>query len=219
MTRLIPTDYRVYHPEGDAKTKNDHPRDTLAAARGRGLLPRCALSDGWHGPPENLRLVRDLGWVFPTRPKSSRLVRAGRGGERAVADRPIAAGGTAAWVPGYGELRVFRVAAPDGAAGRRATNDLGMTAPARHGLARESWAVEACHRGLKQRTEVEKCQARPGRSQSNRIGLAVRAFVRLEWHRWTTGTTWLEAKHQIARDAARRYLAAPTIRLPQTTTA
>lgn len=217
--RLLPIDYRVYHPGGDAKTKNDHFRDMLGAARRRGLSPRCVLFDGWYASLGNLKLVRDLGWVFLTRLKANRLVRVDRGAKRAVADQPIAPGGAVAWVPGYGELKVFRVVAPDGAAEHWATNDPEMTELTRYGLAQESWNVETYHRGLKQHTEVEGCRARLARSQRNHIGLAIRAFVRLEWHRWTTGTTWFEAKHRIVRDAIRRYLAAPTIRLPQAATA
>src|SRR5262249_54926955 len=35
------------------------------------------------------------------------------------------------------------------------------------------------------------------------IGLSIRAFVRLEWHRFTTGVRWFEAKMRIIRDAVR----------------
>ncbi len=83
---------------------------------------------------------------------------------------------------------MFRVVAPDGGAEHCATSDPGMGESARYGLAQESWAVESYQRGLKQHTEVEKCQAHLGRAQANHIGLAIRAFVRLEWHRRTTGT-------------------------------
>ena len=217
--RLLPIDYRVYHPGGDGKTKNDHFRDMAGAAHARSLRPRCVLFDGWYASLDNLKLVRDLGWVFLTRLKANRLVRVERGDKRAVADQVIAAGGTAVWLPGYGELLVFRVVAPDGAAEHWATNDPGMTALTRHGLAQESWAVESYHRGLKQHTEVEKCQARLGRSQRNHIGLAIRAFVRLEWHRWTTGVSWAEAKREVIRAAVRRYLRDPRITLPGAATA
>ncbi len=217
--RLLPVDYRVYRPAADAKTKNDHFRDMLGAAHARGLRLRCVLFDGWYASLDNLKRVRDRGWVFLTRLKGNRLVRVDRGDPRAVADQPVAAGGTTVWLPGYGELRVFRVTAPDGRAEHWATGDLGMTDLTRHGLARESWAVETYHRGLKQHTEVEGCQARLARSQLNHIGLAVRAFVRLEWHRWVTGATWFEAKHEIIRAAVRRYLKDPRIVLPQPATA
>ena len=217
--RLLPVDYRVYHPGADGMTENDHSRDMLAAAKARGLAPRCVLFDGWYASLDNLKLVRGLGWVFLTRLKGNRLVRVDGGDKRAVADQPIAAGGTVAWLPGYGELRVFRVAAPDGTADHWATNDPGMTDLARHGLAQEAWAVETYHRGLKQHTAVERCQARLPRSQRNHIGYAVRAFVRLGWHRWTTGRTWFEARHQIIRAAVRRYLKDPRIVLPRPATA
>ena len=216
--RLLPVDYRVCHPAGDGRTKNGHFADMLRAAHARGLAPRGVLFDGWYASLDNLKLVRGLGWAFLTRLKGNRLVRVARGDLRAVADQPIAPGGTTVWVPGYGEPRVFRVTATDGSAEHWASNDPGMTALARCGLAQEAWAVETYHRGLKQHTEVEKCQARLARSQLNHIGLAVRAFVRLEWHRWATGRTWFEAKHQIIRAAVRRYLKDPQIRLPDPAT-
>jgi len=74
-------------------------------------------------------------------------------------------------------------------------------------------------RGLKQFTGVERCQVRAERGQRNHIGCAIRAFVRLEYHRFTTGVSWFAAKYAIVRDAVRRYLAAPTYRLPEQTTA
>lgn len=191
----------------------------LAPAHARGLKPRCVLFDDWYASLDDLKLVCDRGWVFLTRLKANWLVRVDRGDKRAIADQAIAAGGTAVWLPGYGELKVFRVAAPDGAAEHWATNDSGMTGLARYGLAQESWAIESYHRGLKQHTEVEKCQARLGRSQRNRIELAIRAFVRLEWHRRTTGVSWAEAKREVIRAAVCRYLRNPRIVLPRPATA
>ena len=217
--RLLPVDYRVYHPEGDGKTKNDHFRDTATAASERGLTPRCVLFDSWYASLGNLKLVRGAGWTFLTRLKSNRLVRVDRGEAPPLSRQPISASGAAVWVPGYGELRVFRATAPDGGAEHWATNEISMTELARLGLAQESWAVEVYHRGLKQHTEVEKCQARLGRSQRNHVGLAIRAFVRLEWHRWTTGASWAEAERGIIRAAVRRHLKDPRITLPQPATA
>ena len=45
-------------------------------------------------------------------------------------------------------------------------------------------------------------------SQSH-IGLAIRAFLRLEVHWFATGISWYEAKLAIVRIAVRDYLAAP----------
>ena len=47
-------------------------------------------------------------------------------------------------------------------------------------LAEQCWAIENYHRGLKQCCGVERCQARSARAQRNHIGMAIRAFLRLE---------------------------------------
>ena len=90
---------------------------------------------------------------------------------------------------------------------------------AHQGLAEQAWGVEEYHRGLKRCTEVERCPARLARSQRDHIGLALRAFVRSGWYRFTTGVSWLEAKWDIIRDAVRAYLTNPRYNLPHTATA
>jgi hypothetical protein len=45
------------------------------------------------------------------------------------------------------------------------------------------------------------------------------AFLRLEWHHFTTGVSGFLAKTDIIVEAMRRYLAAPSIRLPERATA
>ena len=157
--------------------------------------------------------------MFVTRLKGSRLVRLDHGPAAAVADQPITAGGTVAWVPGFGEVRVFRVVAPDGDTTHWATNDLGMDAATRLMFGELAWGVEEYHRGLKQFTGVERCQVRAERGQRNHIGCALRAFVRLEYHRFTTGESWFAAKRGIIREAVPRYLADPWCRLPAVATA
>ena len=72
-------------------------------------------------------------------------------------------------------------------------------------LAEHSWAVEEYHRALKQCCTRERCQARLARPQRNHIGMAIRAFVRLSWHFYTTGVSWYEAKTWIVREAVRAY--------------
>ena len=46
------------------------------------------------------------------------------------------------------------------------------------------------------------------------IGLALRAFLRLEHHFYTTGVGWYEAKARIIRGAVRAYIAHPMYNLP-----
>ena len=89
-----------------------------------------------------------------------------------------------------------------------------MTDLTRQQMAEHGWTIETYHRGVKQNTEVEGCRARSARAQRNHIGLALRTFLRLEWHLFSTGISWAEAKAAIVRDAVRAYLAHPTINLP-----
>jgi putative transposase len=217
--RLYPCDYRIYHKLGDQKTKNDHFADLLRAAHDRGLQPKAVLFDGWYASVENLKRVRNSGWTFVTRLKANRKVRINRGEALALSAQPIAESGTVVWVPGFGEVRVFRVVAPNGDTTHWATNDLGLDEVTRLMFAELSWSIEEYHRGLKQFTGVERCQARYSRAQRNHIGCALRAFVRLEYHRVTTGVSWFAAKWGIVREAVRAYLAKPLYRLPTTSTA
>jgi putative transposase len=215
--RLYPTDYRVYHKATDGKTKNDHFGQMLDAAHARGFRPKAVLFDGWYASVGNLKRVRGFGWVFVTRLPSNRKVRIARGPAVAVSDQPIAAAGTEAWLPEFGLVRVFRVVAPNGDTAHWATNDLGMAEDARQMFAEWSWGIEEYHRGLKQFTGVERCQVRAERGQRNHIGCAIRAFVRLEYHRFTTGVSWFAAKLGIIRDAVRAYLVNPRLTLPGAT--
>ena len=82
-----------------------------------------------------------------------------------------------------------------------------------------SFAIENYHRYLKQTCGVERSQARSTRTQRNHIGLPLRAFLRLEWHFFTTGISCHEAKKRVVRDAVRRYLSEPLYGIPKPTIA
>lgn len=217
--RLYPCDYRIYHKATDGKTKNDHFVDLLTAAHARGFRPPAVLFDGWYASVENLKKVRAFGWTFVTRFKGNRQVRIDHGEVMALEAQPVAATGTVVWLPGYGEVKVFRVVAPNGDTTHWATNDLGMDEATRLAFGELSWSIEEYHRGLKQFTGVERCQVRAAQGQRNHIGCALRAFVRLEYHRFTTGVSWFEAKWSLVRDAVREYLSNPRYRLPSKATA
>ncbi len=80
----------------------------------------------------------------------------------------------------------------------------------------DAWQIEVYHRGLKQFTGVERGQFRLEISQRNHIGLAIRAFVRLECHRLRTGMSWFQTKTSLIREAIRAYLAHPHLTIPST---
>ena len=210
--RHVPCDYRVYDKGTDGKTKNDHFREMLTVAKGRGFRPECVLFDSWYAALENLKHCRTLGWPWLTRLKENRTVNPDRAGLRALGECEIAEAGTVVWLPGYGLVKVFRIVAKDGTAGHWATGDQGMDDLTRLKLAEASWRIEEYHRGLKQVTNVERCQCRVGRAQRGHIGLALRAFVLVERWCYRTGEHWLKTNWLIVHEAVRMYRADPFFR-------
>ena len=213
--RHLPCDYRLYDKKRDGLTKNDLFRALLQVAHGRGFTPQCVVFDGWYASLENLKALRGYDWTWLTRLKTNRGVNLNRQGVLPVSEVAIAATGTEVYLPGYGLVRVFRIVAPDGSTTHWATNDLAMTELTRLQIAEASWKIEEYHRGIKQFCGVERAQVR-GAAQRNHIGLALRAFLRLEYHCFTTGISWFEAKTAIVRDAVRAYLTQPWYKLPST---
>lgn len=203
-----PCDFRIYNT-ADGLTKNDHFRALLATAQARGFRPALVAFDSWYASLENLKAVRDLGWIWLTQLKSNRLVDPDGSGNRPISEVLIPVQGLVVHLKGYGFIQVFKTVAPDGDVEYWATNDLKMTLEqcAQHALT--VWRIEDYHRGLKQCCGVDRAQHRLESAQRNHIGLAIRAFVRLESHRLRTGISWYEAKAAIVRDAVRAYLAQP----------
>lgn len=89
-----------------------------------------------------------------------------------------------------------------------ATNDLALGELQRLQFTEFAWVIEEYHRGLKQCWGAESAQIRSSRAPRNHVGLAIRAFLRLELHWSATGISWYEAKLAIIRNAIRAYLAA-----------
>jgi DDE superfamily endonuclease len=214
----VPVDYRVFST-ADGKTKHDHFWEMLLMARGRGFAPEYVLFDTWYASLENLKQVRDFGWLWQTRLRGDRVVTPDDRAARPLDAVAVSAAGTVLHLRGYGLIKVFRIDAPDGDTEYWATNDLAMDEGMRRHNAEVSFAIENYHRELKQFCGVEKCQARSERAQRNHIGLAVRAFLRLEWHFFTTGVSAFEAKMRLVRDAVRYYLTRPWLTLPKRATA
>lgn len=217
--RHLPCDYRLYDKVTDGQTKNDHFQNMLHVARERGFSPKCVLFDSWYSGLENLKLLRSLGWRWLTRLKANRKVNPDRTGLRAIKEVVIPASGAVVHLEGYGLIKVFRIVAKDGDTEYWATSDLEMDELQRLALADHSWRIEEFHRGLKQVTNIERCQARAAVAQRNHVGLALRAFLRIESWSYRTGICWLQAKWDVAREAVRAYLANPRYQLPNLATA
>ena len=212
----FPCDFRLYNKAEDGLSKNDHFRALLETAKARNFAPSLVTFDSWYSSLENLKLVREFAWDWLTRLKSNRQVSLQAGVQQAVTDLDIPACGLTVHLRGYGLVKLFRTVDPHGNAEHWATNRLTMTDAQRRVLAQRAWLIETYHRALKQFTGVERGQFRLERSQRNHIGLALRAYVRLEFHRWHSRLAIFDAKLNIIRDAIRLYLSHPKYSLPST---
>lgn len=73
--------------------------------------------------------------------------------------------------------------------------------------------VEGYHRGIKQRCRAERSQVREAIKQLAHITLSLKALLRLEFGRVTSGTIWYESKISVVRRAISACLASPVLGL------
>lgn len=212
----LPCDYRLYNKTEDGLSKNDHFRQMMDRAKQRGFAPELVIFDSWYASLENLKQVRRHGWHWLTQLQGNRLVSTDRSGNRPLREVFIPSHGAIVHLKGYGWIKVFQMVGTNGDVEYWATSRLEMTLEQCAFYARDAWQVEVYHRGLKQFTGVERAQFRLAVAQRNHIGLAIRAFVRLEVYRVRTGVSWCETKAGIIRAAIRAYLAHPFVTLEAT---
>ncbi len=72
---FYPIDYRLYDPEADGKTKNEHFREMFIRANSdKQIKARNIAFDACYASAENLKLIHRSGWTFFTTLKSNRKV-------------------------------------------------------------------------------------------------------------------------------------------------
>ncbi|WP_322814008.1 transposase [Chloroflexus sp.] len=205
----LPGDVRIADTAHDGLTKNDHFQAMVTAAAARGCQPHLLGCDRWSDRVAHVKLVRALNWQWLTQLNANRLVDPDGSDNRPIRAVLIPRHGAIVHLNGYGFINVFKIAPPDGGIAYWATSDLGMSVAQGAEYALYLWRIEAYHRGITQFCGIERAQHRSAVAQRNHIGLALRAFLRLESHRLRTGTSWFEAKAAIVREAIRAYLAQP----------
>ncbi|CAK8724421.1 MAG: hypothetical protein CDV28_10274 [Candidatus Electronema aureum] len=84
-------------------------------------------------------------------------------------------------------IKVFKIVRTDTDIEYWASSDLNMSDLMRLKYAELSWMIETYHRGVKQFCGIERCQARSENAQRNYIELAIRAFLRIEYHCFVKG--------------------------------
>lgn len=197
----IPVDYRIYEGAASKITKNDHFQNMLNTAEKRGFKPRYVLADAWYSSLDNMKAIGKRKWKFIVGIKENRLVNETRGLYVNVSAldwtkkqvRKV-------WLKGFGFVLVARIVFKNGDTRYLATNDLTLTEYVK--LAQESkqrWLIEEFHRGIKQTTGIEKCYSILKKSQLTHIFACFVAFVKLEFNRLKTGTSWYEQKAKMVR--------------------
>ena len=185
---FMPLDFRVYAPDLDKKTKNDHFLDMFQQVVDEGkLLARTILFDCWYAGSTNLKKIHRAGWTFFTTLKSNRLVSLSKatGYQSLDALEPPAQG----WSQGvevrlqavpFG-VKLFKLVATNGDIEWVITNHLAahLTREMVIDAVEVRWQVEEFHRSFKQVTGSEKCQCRKAISQRNHLTCCYLAWISL----------------------------------------
>lgn len=218
---FYPIDYRIYAPDADGKTKNNHVRDMLVASiADKRLQARIVLFDSWYASADNLKLVHRTGRIFYTTLKANRLVSLDKAeGYIHLCDID--------WTPERLErgisvrlqkvpfpVQLFKLVATHGDIDWVVTNDSdsNLTVHAVQDANDVRWHVEELHRSLKQRTGIERCQCRKARSQRNHLACCYHAWLSLKVHARRLGKTLYQVRTDVFRDYVRAERAHPHIR-------
>jgi hypothetical protein len=217
---FYPIDYRIYDPDADGKTKNDHFREMLLhALADKRIKARTVLFDSWYAGADNLKLIHRLGLIFFTTLKENRLVSLSKEAGYIHLDQ-------IEWTPERLQngvrvklkevpfkVRLFKLVATNGDIDWVITNgsDETLTAQVAQNANDVRWQVEELHRGIKQLTGSEKCQCRKARSQRNHLACCYHAWLSLKVIASQLNKTLYEAKTDLLRDYLRAELRNPHI--------
>ena len=221
-TEFYPIDFRIYDPQGDGKTKNNHFLEMLTCARSdKCLQANTVLFDTWYASVGNLKFLQRLGMIFLTTLKSNRLVSVSKEGGYIHLN-------TLPWDEDtltHGQLvklkempflvRLFKLVAPNGDIDwiitNRSPDDCISDDQARltaQDVQEENgvrWKIEQLYRELKQLVGTEKCQCRKAHPQRNHPWLSLKVHAR------KCSITLYAARSNLFRDYLRAELRRPTI--------
>jgi len=216
-----PIDYRIFAPQADGKTKNDHFRDMLVnAVSNKRIRAQRVLFDSWYASVDNLKLAVRLGLVFVTTLKSNRLVSLSKEGgyihlqEIGWSEAQLRCGITVKLKELPFLVQLFKIVATDGDIEWVITNSGRPDEPAADLVQQENevrWQVEQFHRELKQLTGSESCQCRKARSQRNHIACCYHAWLSLNVTAHRLGKSLYRAQADLLSDYLRTELRNPHI--------
>jgi hypothetical protein len=216
-----PIDYRIYAPDYDRATKNDHFLAMLKDAfEVRKIRAKYIAFDSWYASVANLKYIHRQGRIFYTTLKSNRLVSLSKEAGYIHLD-------TIEWTPERLQngitvklkevpffVKLFKLVAKDGDIDWLITNDpaADLTTSIVRGRNDVRWDVECFHRELKQLTGIEKCQCQNEWSQRNHIACCYHAWLALKVHAAELKKTLYRVKHELLSNYLIAELKQPHIR-------
>ncbi len=214
-----PIDYRLYAPMQDGKTKNEHFRDMLIAAKtDKKIKAQVVLFDSWYGSVDNLKLIHRMGMRFVTTLKGNRRISLSKEGgyihlqEIKWTEEELKYGVDIKLQEVPFHVQLFKLVAPDGDIDWVITNcpeKISVDLVQKENKVR--WDIETMHRELKQLTGIEKCQARKARSQRNHISYCYQAWFALKRKAQETGVTVYTLHNALFSDYLKIVLKQPII--------
>ena len=217
---VYPMDYRIYAPDQDGKTKNEHFSEmVIKAVYAKKIKAKHILFDSWYASAENLKLVHRLGLTFFTTLKSNRMVSLSKEGGWIHLDaidwtaERLNNGLMVKLKAVPFKVQLFKVVATDGDSDWVITNcpEATLTSQAAQDANDVRWQIEDLHRGLKQLTGTEKCQCRKGRSQRNHSTCCYHAWLSLKIKAKALGKTLYKTKEDLLSDYLQAELTSPRI--------
>jgi hypothetical protein len=225
------TDYRIFDPDTDGKTKLDHVQEMLSMTLHRQLPFQTVLMDAWYAAKEVMLQIAGTGMgggggggkIFYCPLKSNRLVD-DSGGEQPYRridalswNQAELANGKLIKVRGFPsdyKVKLFRVEVSTHRTEWVVTNDLSQSSTqGAQEVSAVRWKIEEFHREAKQLTGLEDCQCRKARIQRNHIACSLLVWVRLKTLAYQTGQTIYQLKHGLLHDYLVHQLKDPSIKM------
>jgi len=217
---FYPINYRVYNPDSDGKTKNEHFQEMfLQAIQLQEIKARNIAFDSWYASVENLKMIHRSGWTFYTNLKSNRKISITKEigyqdlEEIEWSQKELISGKLVRLkeVPFW--LKLFKLVDREGNIEWVITNKLteDFTRLRAIQAVQVRWQVEEFHRSFKQLTGSEKCQCRKERSQRNHLACCYSAWVAIKVKALEMKTTMYQVRNNLFAEYLKLQLRNPSI--------
>ena len=206
MGEFYPVNYRIYNPDSDGKSKNDHFQEMFRQANlSQEIRARNIAFDSWYASVDNLKLVHRSGWTFYTNLKSNRQISLIKetgyqhldeiewSREELISGKLVRIKEVPFW------LKLFKLVDTNGNIEWVITNKLAEDFTRLRAIqaVQVRWQVEEFHRSFKQLTGSEKCQCRKERSQRNHLACCYAAWVAIKVKAQEMKTTMYQVRNNL----------------------